>query len=249
MVFKLRKPFQGVVNIIRFNWHLYIISLAILLIIGLFLRQFDGIIHLILFTLSVGILANTLISLAVSYFVYDYSSLYTFDWLKRLPILPGNTLVNIHAGFDESSLTIKNNYVENALRILDFYDPKLHTEVSIKRARAAYPALPETESITTSQLPLPNQSADFVFLILAAHEIRSPKERLIFFQELKRILTPDGKVILLEHQRDIYNFMAYSIGFFHFYPSSTWKKLFKESHFAIQEQFKITPFITAYILQ
>ncbi len=67
------------------------------------------------------------------------------------------------------------------LQVFDFYDPHLHTEISIKRARKAYPAHPNTQSIQTSSIPLPNEVADSIFLVLAAHEIRNHAERARFF--------------------------------------------------------------------
>jgi hypothetical protein len=43
------------------------------------------------------------------------------------------------------------------------------------------------------------------------------------------LLKDDGKIIVTEHQRDLPNFIAYTIGFFHFYANRTWKKIFTQS--------------------
>ncbi|MEO1451461.1 MAG: methyltransferase domain-containing protein, partial [Bacteroidota bacterium] len=221
-----RGPFQGVLNIIRFNWHFYLI--AGIGIVGLFVVmnwlpdsfQIWGWlgIFLVIFPLSV--------SLLVSWYVYDLSGLYHLKWLNE-EVLPSDALlVNIHAGFDETSSLLKTKFPEANLRVLDFYDPALHTEVSIRRARKAYPPYPGTESISTQKLPFASNSVDRVCLIFAAHEIRDEAERIAFFRELKRILKPDGKVWLTEHLRDIPNFLAYNIGFLHFHERSTWEKTF-----------------------
>ena len=87
-----------------------------------------------------------------------------------------------------------------------------------------------------------------MFLILAAHEIRNDVERIVFFKQLQKALTSTGKIIVVEHQRDIANFIAYNFGFFHFHSLKKWKATFKSSNLSIEKEFKITPFISTFIL-
>jgi hypothetical protein len=97
-----------------------------------------------------------------------------------------------------------------------YYNPEKHTEISIKRARKAYPPFPETQEINSSNITLSDNVADKIFLILAAQEMRNEIERTIFFKEIKRILKPNGEVYITEYLRDAPNFLAYNIGFFSF---------------------------------
>ena len=71
------------------------------------------------------------ISLLVSWYVYDLSGIYELNWLKEMD----GKVLNINAGFDEISVTIRNRFEKINLKVLDFYDDKLMTESSIKRAR------------------------------------------------------------------------------------------------------------------
>lgn len=207
---KLRKPFQGVWNIIRFNWHFY--AIAFVLIFGSFLvlpifnesLQFTGKI------IALIALFIILVSLIVSWYVYDFSGFYKLDWLNTVDIKKGSKLINIHAGFDETSKLLKKKYPACDLQVFDFYNPKVHTEISIKRARKAYPPFIGTKSINTTEINIPDDSIDIVFLIFSAHEIRSFDERLLFFKELKRISKPSGRIVVIEHLMDIHNFMAYT---------------------------------------
>lgn len=244
----LRKPFEGVYNIVRFNWHFYVLAFTamfLILLAGLFVPPSFALPALI----ASALIALPLISsLFISYYIYDLSDLYSLNWLNRITIPKGSAIVNIHAGFDESSHLLKHKFPEAELSVLDFYDPMKHTEVSIKRARKAYPAFPGTQTISTSEIPLKESAHDFIFLILAAHEIRNEQERLVFFNHLKQALKPDGKIIVTEHLRDLPNFLAYTIGFFHFLPESHWKKAFKDSGLHVEERFRITPFINTFIL-
>ncbi len=246
----LRKPFQGVGNIIRFNWHFYLLSLFILAALFFAQNVTKGVFQSLLLLAFVGALITTFVSLLVSYYVYDVSKLYELDWIKDLD-LSGETLriANINAGFDETSILLKDKFKSAELLVFDFYDPTKHTEVSIKRARKAYPPYPNTQAIKTSHIPLQNNSIDAVFAILSAHEIRDEAERITFFQELQRILQANGTIAVTEHLRDTANLLAYNIGFFHFHSKATWLHTFEMAGLKVQKEIKITPFISTFILQ
>jgi len=241
-----RTRFQGVWNIIRFNWHFYLIAGGLMIGSLFFKGHFP---HYLQFWLLIGVglaCLVILISLLVSYFVYDYANLYELKWLDGSNHL---NLLNINAGFDETSLLIKSKFPNSTLTICDFYDPQKHTEISIHRARKAYPPHPETISINTQSLPFSDHQFDKSITILAAHEVRAEAERIIFFQELNRVTKSSGTIYVLEHLRDLNNFLAYTIGFFHFHSKKTWFRSFSNANLSIIEERKITPFITLFILK
>ena len=246
---RMRKPFQGVWNIIRFNWHFY--GLAAGAVAGLLYGAYlvDEPYGLYLRLLAAGVGVSTLLSLLTSFYIYDLSGLYTLSWLDFVPTDQPMELVTINAGFDETSELLQRKFPSAHLRVFDFYNPMRHTEVSIKRARRAYPAWPGTQTINTSIVPVADQTVDYVFLILAAHEIRQEAERVVFFRELRRILKPAGTIVLVEHQRDTANFLAYTIGFLHFLSPSTWATTFTQAGLRVQNRRKLTPFITLFTLQ
>ncbi len=185
--------------------------------------------------------------LLVSYYVYDRLGLYSMEWLHK--DLVGSSVVNIHAGFDEFSNVIEKRYDHTELRVFDFYDPEKHTELSIKRARKRYPIHSNTVPISTKFLPLDDDSVDTIMLIFAVHEIRDDDERIAFFKELSRVLHDDGRVIVVEHLRDMSNFLAYNIGFFHFLPKHTWYDTFEHAKLSIASEIKLSPFISTFILK
>ena len=242
----MRKPFQGVKNIIRFNWHFYILAPGLVLFLFFLFNYINHPFNIFLISLSFIIIVTTLISLLVSFYIYDLSGLYDFNWMEKQNL--AGTIVNINAGFDETSALLKEKFNSTKFIVLDFYDPIKHTEVSIKRARKAYPAFPGTIKIETTQLPLADNSADKIVVIFSAHEIRNENERLAFFKELKRVINPNGELFLTEHLRDIPNFLAYNIGFFHFYSKQSWIKTFNNSGLKIKKEIKHTPFISTFIL-
>jgi ubiquinone/menaquinone biosynthesis C-methylase UbiE len=241
-----RKPLQGVGNIIRFNWPFYCWALLLAFAI-IWLQNRLQFSTLLVAILLIIILVPVLVSLLVSAYVYDCSNLYDLDWLSD--IHPGQTILNIHAGFDETSCLLHAKFPEAILTVADFYDPARHTEASIRRARKAYPAFPNTIAVEPARIPMPDQSFDSAIVIFAAHEIRDPAERITFFKELRRVLQPGGQIIVTEHLRDGPNFLAYTIGFLHFYSRSTWLDTFNEAGLRLVRERKITPFISSFILQ
>jgi ubiquinone/menaquinone biosynthesis C-methylase UbiE len=246
---QIRKPFQGIWNIVRFNWHFYLLSVGLILIIFLLNTTVNESYRIFGNLICLLIAVTTLISLLVSFYVYDLSGLYQLNWLNDLQINKSHTLVTINAGFDETSALLKHKFPNIQLSVFDFYNPLTHTEVSIKRARKAYPAYPNTIQVTTSHLPLTDNYSDNIVAILAAHEIRNEKERIVFFKELKRILNDNGKIAITEHLRDLPNFLAYNIGFLHFLSKPCWYRTFKNAGLSVSNEIKITPFITTFILQ
>ena len=108
----LRKPLQGVCNILRFNWHFYLLAIAIAAIIAGASVWLEGLPRLVGVGLVVAIGGVTLVSLLVSCYVYDLSGLYRFDWLDTVASGPGVKMVNIHAGFDETSTVLRACYLE-----------------------------------------------------------------------------------------------------------------------------------------
>ena len=242
-----RKPFQGVINIIRFNWHFYVIAFVVLVCLAITGRFLSSGLQIIINIMIILATASVMISLAVSYYIYDLSGLYKLRWIQTDK--QQQSLLNINAGFDETSELIKQKCPDSELSICDFYNPRLHTEVSIKRARAAYPPYPGTISAKTDYLPFQDETFDQIFAILAAHEIRDKKERILFFRQLRRILKPDGQIFITEHLRDLNNFWAYNIGFLHFHSQKTWLHTFEKAGFIVKEEQKSTPFITTFILE
>jgi hypothetical protein len=245
----VRTRYQGVTNIVRFNWHFYVVAGISVLLLLCTSAYVDDILFWLLVVLASGIVASTSISLLVSHYIYDRSSLYDLTWLSQFNKPDIGTIVNVHAGFDETSELLKRKIPSAELKVFDFYDPSKHTEVSIERARKAYPPYNGTIKISTARIPLPESGVDVIFNIFALHEVRNRKERIQFLKHQFTALRDDGRVVIVEHLRDFPNFLAYNVGFFHFLSEKEWVQNFQQSGFCIDERFKITPFITVFILR
>ncbi len=243
-----RTAIQGVSTVVRFNWHLYVLALAgvsSLFIIAVFSPAW---LSSACAALAVLTTFSIVVSLAATWLAYDASGLYRLHWLDPWMSTSGQA-ANIHAGFDETTSLLRARFPGFSWRVFDFYNPVQHTEASIRRARAAFPPASETVAISTKHLPVASASLDRILLMLSAHEIRDPQERIAFFRELHRALATDGLLIVTEHLRDWPNIAAYTLGSFHFHLPATWLDAFSAAEFGLIATLKPSPLITTFILK
>ena len=196
-----RRPLQGVLNILSFNRHFYVAGLAVLAAL------FAGKLYfnwppLVFELIVIAFLYGLIMPLIVSAWVYDFSGYYNFHWLT--PHITNDAvgqIVNINAGFDETSFIIKHRFPDADLQVFDFYNAGRHTEPAIKRARKVSLVYPNTKQIASGVIPVADKTIDVIFLLSAVHEIRSNDEKVQFLKECYRICKPNGKVVMVEHFR------------------------------------------------
>lgn len=242
-----RRKFQGVLNILSFNRHFYFFGLAILILLvasRLMVPWSDVLYWIILIAFLYGLI----MPLVVSAYVYDFSGYYHFNWLKRFDITDSTErqMLNINAGFDETSFIIKSLFPKSCLTVFDFYDAGRHTEPAIVRARKVSLVYPNTQQIASNHIPLKGDSVDTIFLLSAVHEIRLFDEKVEFLKECRRVCKQDGTVIMVEHLRDFPNFLAFTVGFTHFFSRKVWRKAFTEAGFSALNETSFTPFMSIF---
>ncbi len=239
---------QGVAQVVRFNWPMYVAA-AVAILAGLYLGSLlPSPWSMASRVLSIAVLIAVLLSLLATFYAYDLTDLYELDWLRNEMLPSGKSLVNIHAGFDEMSAMVAEMIPGRELLVFDFYDPRKHTEPSIERARRMSLPFPGTKPITTRHIPVGDGMASAVFLFFAAHEIRDEEERMAFLREVRRILCDGGRVYVMEHLRDLPNVIAYHAGVFHFHARGTWLRDFKDAGLALQDERRLNAFMTLFKL-
>ena len=67
---------------------------------------------------------------------------------------------------------------------------------------------------------------------------------LNWLKECKRVCKTNAKVVLIEHLRDLPNFLAFSIGFTHFFSKNTWVSDFNKAGFTLDNSLKFTRFMS-----
>ena len=244
-----RGQFDGVLQIVRYNWTLYIVAV---LVSALVVALVD-VVHppaALAGLLILGAVAAVFwlaLSLAVSHYVYDRSDLYRWEWIRdRVAPSPGH-VVNIHAGLDETSLALQEMYPAAEVTILDVYDPAEMPEPSIARARREARSALASVNADFRRLPLETASADLVTVIFVAHELRRAASKEAFFREASRVIQPGGRLLLVEHLRDGWNLATFGPGALHFFPRHEWLRVAGATGFQLVEEFSRTVFVRAFV--
>jgi SAM-dependent methyltransferase len=183
----------------------------------------------------------TAASLAVSHYVYDRSPLYSLEWLTLQP----SVWINIHAGLDEMTDRLRQRLRTDPCAVFDIFDSEQMTEPSIARARELRASF-GSQPASWRCLPADSDVGDAIFLIFAAHEFRQTEARHVFFREVARVLKPGGCMLLVEHLRDLPNFLAFGPGFLHFQSRRTWLVAFRVAGLVMSREYSVTPFVRVF---
>jgi hypothetical protein len=238
-------------NIVRFNWPMFVTTaLIVLLAIVGALTLTTPIWRAILALIASGLALGTIISLAVSHHVYDRSDLYRFAWLTRALAsgLPRRATF-CHTGFDECSDVLRAQLRETRWTLLDHYDPTWMTEASIQRARHRCPPPRGTIAAPFDAWPVSERSADLVIGMLAIHELRRDAERVTWFAEAHRVLDAGGRVIVVEHVRDLANVAVFGPGALHFHSVAAWQRSWEQARFRLRDEFRVTKWVRVFVLE
>lgn len=234
---------SGAVRIFLYNWPIYAATWlgAGLLLVVLRGRPFS----ILLGTVA---LAWSAVSLLVSFYVYDRSALSSSRWIA--PLLSGRARdwATVHAGLD-AELDLDGIFPGRCVARLDVFDPASMPSGAIRRARRRTPAAHEAIACAPTSLALPDQACDALVVAFTAHELRDPRLRERFMDEAHRALRPGGRLLLVEHLRDVANLLAFGPGFLHFLPRREWLRLAAHAGFAVAGEARITPWVMALSLE
>ena len=247
----VRGKWQGMLTIARFNWPFYLAATAMLiasLAALISIRPLEW--RIVCGVAFAGSVYFLFVSLGVSHLIYDCSDLYRFEWLDRaLRGAARGQFLFCHSGFDESSELLREKLSKDAgWQVLDHFDESLMTEASIRRARRLFPPVSGTLPADYNRWPVEAPPADVIIGLLAIHELRSEAERSAWFSEAKRCLRAGGRVLLVEHVRDLANFLAFGPGFLHFHSPASWGRAWEHAGFRSIDEFRITPWVRVFVL-
>jgi len=247
---KDRGRWQGMMIIARLNWPFYVGAALVLFGSAWLYNEASARGLKVLCGIAMAGSLHFLVgSLAVSHLIYDRSDLYRWNWLQRaLRGLEGRRFIYCHSGFDEASLSLREKLGDADWTLLDHFDRSRMTEASIRRARKMFPPVQGTISAAHSQWPVASESADVIFGLLAIHELRSERERIAWFTEAKRCLRSGGRIVIVEHVRDLANFVAFGPGFLHFHSPRSWRCCWEKAGLSALDEFKVTPWLRVFVI-
>ncbi len=250
----MNRHFQGMLQIVRFNPWFYLAGTLLLIIAALILAFGWMAWPWPLRWLALGALSLALwwllASLVVSHLVYDWSDWSHGGWLlKMIDQQLSERVLNVHCGFDETTMRLRRWLPDSDVVALDLYDANRLTERSIHRARSFLPPLPGTLKGTPESWPDLGAAFDMVCFLLSAHEYRCSEEREALFHRARESLHSGGRVILAEHVRDTANFLAFGPGFLHFHTPASWQQAWQRAGFQVRDHQRVTPWLRVWQLQ
>jgi len=228
--------FAGVGQVLRFNWPAYAGAAGLVAIAMAAPRRWRRPLAAVA---SAGAWF-AVASLVTTNVVYDRSEYARWEWPRLLLSRPPRRVAVLHAGLDNVSEHIRRLWPEAEIQVVDFYDPVAMTEPAIARARGGRRHGDDLDELRPSQ--------DAAFIVLAAHELRSRSDRAVFFNRIGDALATAGRLVLLEHLRDLPNALVYGPGAWHFLPRSDYLAAFTDARLTLLEERAMTPFLRLFIL-
>lgn len=184
-------------------------------------------------------------SLFAFHWIFDRSPLTRWDWIRELGPAPARW-VHLNAGLNETHAPIARLFPGSEGRDVDIFDPESMTAPTLARARARGGR--DGAGARPGALPVDSGWADAVYVVLAAHEVRDPAAREELFRELRRILAPNGRLVLIEHPRNLAGALAFGPGVLHFLPMPVWSRLAAGNGLRLLQERAMSPFVCVRVL-
>jgi SAM-dependent methyltransferase len=239
---------SGAVRIFLYNWPTYALTWTGAAAAFLVAARVEGAAFGLLALVASVALTWSALSLLVSHYVYDRSPLSGASWVRTLLPPQIEAWASIDAGLD-AEVALDGILPGTCLARIDVFGGESTTSGSIHRARAISPRAHTAVSASPGSLPLADASCDLVAVIFTAHEIRDTAERESFFREVSRALRTGGRMLLVEHLRDIPNFVAFGPGFLHFVGRAEWLRLANVANLSVAADARVTPWVMALTLE
>jgi SAM-dependent methyltransferase len=179
------------------------------------------------------------------HWIFDRSELTRWEWLRSLGPAPARW-VHVNAGLDETQAPLARLFPGAEGRDVDIFDPASMTAPALARARARRGR--DAAGARPGALPIDTGWADAAYVVLAAHEVRDRGERERLFGELRRILAPQGRLVLIEHPRNLAGALAFGPGVLHFLPMGEWSRLASLTGFRLLDERAMSPFVRVRVL-
>jgi len=180
--------------------------------------------------MGVGLLLFSLFGL---YRQYGHPAKKYFRKLLEKADVKGNIqLADIHIGTYRHTYQFANLLPEATIHSIDCWAAGFSSEEAISDVRSLEPA-PVHEprikpyKIKNFEIPLEDASCDVVVFGFGSHEIPAGEERTKIFTEAKRILKPEGKILMFEHGIDFENYLIFGPVIYHVTKHSEWMEFFR----------------------
>lgn len=216
--------YEGTRNSIRTYWPLFaalygsVIAALVLIGIG-FVGEWYAFVP---FALAIMIVAAyfLLANFWAFHQLYDTPDSRPIDVLYRMSqTRPAHQVAYIDLGTRSGAIFVARRLTTGVVHVIDVYNPESVPSAALRRRRQHAPRAPHDPRLrwldgTAALLPLPDRSVDAVFMDSVLSEFILPEERQMLLAEAKRILSPDGRLVLSERLRSQTNLLVLGPGYF-----------------------------------
>ena len=238
--------FQGTLNYIYAHWPQYTLAYSSLILALIFIgisAQAGWLAYIPLtLALVLVILYILLASLWAAHWQFDRSGLRPHMVLYDMARLkPTDQFVYIDVGLRRRPLALAHQLTTGHITIIDIYNPQWTPSRALARWRsrmsppAADPRLTWLSG-NFNLLPLPDSSTSVVILCQIASELGQDGDRVTLLREIKRILTPDGRLYIAEKVRSQTTWLSSGPAALTIPTSAYWRQLLREGGFLVRQE-------------
>lgn len=154
---------------------------------------------------------------------------------------PDDRIVCLDLGLCLTAVRVAQRLTTGQVKVVDVYNPQSNPGGPLRRARAAARRPgpdPRLEWIDGSiqMLPLPDRSVRLVFVNQILSEFWLPEERQQLLNEARRILAPDGRLLLAERHRSRSDLLLTGLVTWAWPPAETWRAMLTRTDLRIQRE-------------
>ncbi len=154
---------------------------------------------------------------------------------------PDDKIVCIDLGMRTTAVTIAQQLITGQVTAIDVYNPRSNPGAPLRRVRAAAfkpRSDPRLEWVDGSieLLPMPDHSVRLVFVNEILSEFWLPEERALLLEEVRRILVPEGRLLLAERHRARGHLLLSGLVTSSLPPAEAWRALLLRADLRIQRE-------------
>lgn len=207
-------------------------------------------------TAVMGILAYFFAaSLWLAHQLYDWGGIQPHHVLFEMGFLESeDSLVYIDLGIRRRPIDLSRRLTTGRITVVDVYNPQWAPNRALARWRSRWQHPPPDPRLTWRDgqfnlLPLPDQSTNTVILCQIASELWQHGDRLMLLAEIRRILTPDGRLLFAEPGRSQIYWLILGPAALNLPSPAYWRRLLEEAGFRIRREQTLRGLITCYRAQ
>ncbi|MCB8944830.1 MAG: class I SAM-dependent methyltransferase [Ardenticatenaceae bacterium] len=238
--------FQGTLNYLYAHWPEYAAVYGSLILALVFMgisaqRGWFGYIPLT-FALILILLYFLLASLWAAHWQFDRDGLRPHQVLFEMARLrPTDHFVYIDVGLRRRPLSLANQLTTGHLTIIDIYNPQWTPSRALARWRSRMRPPTADPRLTWhvgnfNLLPLPDSSTSVIILCQIASELWQDGDRVTLLSEIKRVLTPDGRLYIAEKVRSQTTWLTTGPAALTTPTADYWRQILRESGFHVRQE-------------